>query len=1159
MHTGIMRTLLTISITLLMGFAFSTKAESDPISIAMPDTVLEAGVEIQLPVSVDEINADHEVVSGEFTLNYDTDLMTIDEVHSDGTVLDGTDMNYSVPTGRIAFASAEEVEGSGTLFYLNIRMNEDAEPGDATSLSMSAQFNEGEPEAEVTDGGISVPQLTISPSSVVIMEGETAQFEAEGDIFEPVNWWVSNEELAEIDDSGQLTALEEGTIRVFAEDDIGSRDSTEAFRINSEALAELEISTPDTTVRQTREFQWPIQVSDLDGLEVVSVQFDIGWSVSHLEFQGIELDETLLEDYGSGNVEYNYDDGEFSLAAAGDTALEGEGTLVYLNFRVTDDGSGNRSPDFSEVLFNDDLEPDLDIGTISIDAAPDIILSDELIHIVAGQSTTIEVDEGGTSPYTWHSDDEGIAEIDEETGEVTAIERGTTEIYAIDDEGFESRRAEIEVFDVGVATSDQTLELSSEELISVVTDDITDLGIFAFEAKILADSTLLNFKGIETDETLSEDMSISYNASGDTIRIAAAGDEELSGDGSLFHLEFAAGDSATSQKVANLDFREFSFNDPGLPDNPTGLPEGSQVEFYLDIPDPQLLEPEDGAEDVTLQPEFTWESDFGDNYEIQIASDEDFDDIVAEVVDLTETSYTPDEKLEEDTTYWWQIRAEENGHYSDWSDAFSFTTKVIEPEAPTLVSPDDEATEVEIPVKLEWNAVAEADSYRIQIATDEGFNDIKVDSGGITDAEISLNDLDHETEYFWQVQAVRVDTPGEWSEAWQFTTKPMEPEVVYLESPEDGAEDVSRQPELTWKTDFGNRYEIRIAGDEDFDNIIEDADELDDKSYTPEDELEENTTYWWKVRAEDNGDYTDWSDAFHFTTLMEEPEAPVLSLPENEADDIEMPVSLEWNAVAEADSYYVRIATDADFDELVIDSVGIEATDFEFEDANHETEYFWQVQAIRVDLPGEWSETWSFTTQAPSPDVVQLESPADESDDVNLPLNFEWEDAEHAESYRIQISEDQDFNELIADSSDISDTGIALSPQLESLETYYWRVQSKNDIGEADWSDIWSFQTSETVSAEELADLPEDVKLKQNYPNPFNPITTIRYAVPEETDVQLEVYNTLGEHVATLVSGRQSAGEYEVDFDGSDYSSGVFLYRLQSGDQVITRKMLLVK
>ncbi len=89
-------------------------------------------------------------------------------------------------------------------------------------------------------------------------------------------------------------------------------------------------------------------------------------------------------------------------------------------------------------------------------------------------------------------------------------------------------------------------------------------------------------------------------------------------------------------------------------------------------------------------------------------------------------------------------------------------------------------------------------------------------------------------------------------------------------------------------------------------------------------------------------------------------------------------------------------------------------------------------------------------------------------------------------------------------------------------------------------------------------------KLSQNYPNPFNPVTTIKYTVPSaETErfqfVQLKIYNVLGNEITTLVDEVKSPGEYEIDFNGSTFSNGVYFYSLSYGDKLLTKKMLLLK
>jgi len=84
-------------------------------------------------------------------------------------------------------------------------------------------------------------------------------------------------------------------------------------------------------------------------------------------------------------------------------------------------------------------------------------------------------------------------------------------------------------------------------------------------------------------------------------------------------------------------------------------------------------------------------------------------------------------------------------------------------------------------------------------------------------------------------------------------------------------------------------------------------------------------------------------------------------------------------------------------------------------------------------------------------------------------------------------------------------------------------------------------------------------KLLQNFPNPFNPSTIIKYSVPQETYVKLQVYNSIGEQIATLVDEVKQAGVYETKFKASSLPSGIYFYRLESGKFVSVRKMILIK
>jgi hypothetical protein len=89
--------------------------------------------------------------------------------------------------------------------------------------------------------------------------------------------------------------------------------------------------------------------------------------------------------------------------------------------------------------------------------------------------------------------------------------------------------------------------------------------------------------------------------------------------------------------------------------------------------------------------------------------------------------------------------------------------------------------------------------------------------------------------------------------------------------------------------------------------------------------------------------------------------------------------------------------------------------------------------------------------------------------------------------------------------------------------------------------------------------VPSTFVLEQNYPNPFNPSTTIHYSIAKSAKVNLKIFNVLGEEVATLVNKSQTAGNYEVEFNASKLSSGVYFYQLKTDNYVETKKMMLMK
>ena len=101
---------------------------------------------------------------------------------------------------------------------------------------------------------------------------------------------------------------------------------------------------------------------------------------------------------------------------------------------------------------------------------------------------------------------------------------------------------------------------------------------------------------------------------------------------------------------------------------------------------------------------------------------------------------------------------------------------------------------------------------------------------------------------------------------------------------------------------------------------------------------------------------------------------------------------------------------------------------------------------------------------------------------------------------------------------------------------------------------------STDVNTKNINEISLSYRIEQNYPNPFNPSTKIKFVIPKSSFVNLKVYDILGNEVATLINEEKPAGSYEVNFNASGFSSGIYFYRLRAGNNYsITQKMVLLK
>ncbi len=643
-------------------------------------------------------------------------------------------------------------------------------------------------------------------------------------------------------------------------------------------------------------------------------------------------------------------------------------------------------------------------------------------------------------------------------------------------------------------------------------------------------------------------------------------------------------DWTISQKVEALDFnseyywRVRAFNDDLKSDWSEA---NSLTTESAPISTPVTLDsPDDESSEVPFPVELSWEEfEDADNYDIQISESSEFRSVQAEY-EFEGTSFsTPD--LKDTTSYYWRVRATVDGEKSVWSEVRTFETAFSGEEitdAPQLVSPEDEAERKALAVYLMWESIVHAEEYDVEVATDSLFDEViypeteqlskeSLDYVRLSDESqseketvraLQVDDLDYHTTYYWRVRGTNPNSEGDWSDVYSFSTTrdtEMGPELA---SPADGEDDLDFPVELDWQAyEDAAHYDLQISEAPDFGHTTT-VFSYDQTEFSASD-LADTTTYYWRVRATVDEQQTAWSEVKTFTTGIEDPQitdAPELDEPSDQAEDVEFPINLSWQEFDDAESYDLEVSRSADFDTLraVRD---FEGTSHEFADLADSTHYFWRVRASVDGQKSAWSEVWSFETELRPPEVPEWK-PEDGADGVETDILVEWSGSERAETYNLQLAEDEDFEELVIDETDIVDTEFKAS-ELSSGTTYFWRVEAINEVGGSGWSESLSLSTKDLVSVDGEGEVPDEFALGDNYPNPFNPDTRIRYDLPEQANVRLEVYNILGEHVRTLVDQSQQAGRYEITFDASNLSSGTYIYRIEAGNFVETKQMMFVK
>lgn len=463
--------------------------------------------------------------------------------------------------------------------------------------------------------------------------------------------------------------------------------------------------------------------------------------------------------------------------------------------------------------------------------------------------------------------------------------------------------------------------------------------------------------------------------------------------------------------------------------------------------------------------------------------------------------------------------------------------------------------------------------------------------------------------YYWRV--IPVDrqnargqpAPERYRIAYNSQNDPPYP-VVSGFTPRSGSLVKTLRPEISWDAtsdpdfdDFQSQlvYQVELAPAGDFpaDKTRSVESEPGITTVKLSEDLTENAKWFYRIRARDKkGAFSEWSGLQFFITdaIQEAPYSVTTGfLPSDSAIvDTHKPI-LTWLPSDDPDplqtsehlTYLVRCfaAKDGKLVGQFTSLPGVPSV--QLSGLKEDQYYFYQVAAVDPDKKqSPWSKPIYFgvntTNSAPSP--FQLLAPHYKQDSVAVDVHFCWQKAIDVDpnskvSYTLYYSPDSTFGSGVTEvviNPDIADSLICYQPTLPLDEgrRYYWKVVARDEQGASRWassSDKKPF-VFRTVGQRNFSggDDLSTIRLYQNYPNPFNVTTRIQYEVPEYTNLEVAIYDLLGQKVKSLASGAHPRGIYTVYWDGTDEAGtllpgGVYICRLSTRGEYINRKVILLR
>ncbi|MBZ0201336.1 MAG: T9SS type A sorting domain-containing protein [Ignavibacteriaceae bacterium] len=553
-------------------------------------------------------------------------------------------------------------------------------------------------------------------------------------------------------------------------------------------------------------------------------------------------------------------------------------------------------------------------------------------------------------------------------------------------------------------------------------------------------------------------------------------------------------------------------------------------------------------------------------------------------------SYALNSNLSGGVQYAWRVRSTNGLTKSNWSIPELFTMAANTsggPVTPIASWPVNNPTMYTNPPTLNWylgtNAVGL--SYEVQCvpASDPAWPADNVFSPAPT-MSLTLNSaLIGGVKYAWRVRSTDGLTKSNWSVPALFTmvaNAAGAPVVPIASWPVNNPTLYSNTPKLSWylgTSMVGLSYEIQCVPASDpawpADNVFATSAVL---SYTVPNALSGGVQYAWRVRSVLGIEKSNWSTPALFTikaSTAQSPAIPTASWPSGNHTIYSNPVTLSWYLhTSYAGLTYELQCVPASDPAWPADNVFATSAVLSYTmpvSLSGGVQYAWRVRSVLGAAKSDWSIPVLFTMVAGAAPVQPI--PGSPTNNVTVgtsspELFWYLPTAATSQHYELSYSASSDMSNAVTVGNINS-----MTYQLDNLNngtTYYWAVRAiKSDGSSSIVSQRGAFKINTITGVDETKknSVPDIFSLSQNYPNPFNPVTTITYSLPFDSKVMITVYNILGQEVSLLRNEVISAGNYEVQFNASNLSSGLYFYSIQANpidgnkNFIEVKKMILMK